>query len=128
MNTAMLPVKKFAYQRQGDLVAANPDKVGSSGANIPRLREMFGLGGYRWAGSGTADPDRFGGRSAVVLFSSDGFPELLLTRSGHRLARHGEARGRRRGRDSPFGRASEPLVSDPLAGARCDPETQDPMR
>jgi len=35
--------EKSACQRQGDLVAASPDKVGPSGANIPRLREMFGL-------------------------------------------------------------------------------------
>jgi len=30
--------EKSACQRQGDLVAASPDKVGPSGANIPRLR------------------------------------------------------------------------------------------
>jgi hypothetical protein len=39
--------EKSACQRQGDLVAASPDKVGPSGANIPRLREMFGLARLR---------------------------------------------------------------------------------
>ena len=37
--------------------------------------------------------DRFGGRSAVVFFPADGFPEPLLTRSGlafYRLARRGD--------------------------------------
>jgi hypothetical protein len=42
--------EKSACQRQGDLVAASPDKVCPSGANIPRLREMFGQTprGIRW--------------------------------------------------------------------------------
>ena len=39
--------EKSACERQGDLVAASPDKVGPSGANIPRLREMFGLARLR---------------------------------------------------------------------------------